>query len=83
MAIRCAIEPSLRDKICAMEIKVNGLTHGFDMAPTVAELLRSLKLEGKSVAIERNGNIVPKSAHQTTPLTDGDRLEIVFAVGGG
>ncbi len=66
-----------------MDIRVNGLTHRFDAAPTVTELLRSMKLEGKSVAIERNGNIVSKSAHQTTQLTDGDRVEIVFAVGGG
>jgi len=66
-----------------MEVKVNGLTHRFNATPTVAEVLRSMKLEGKSVAVERNGNIVSKSAHATTQLTDGDRLEIVFAVGGG
>jgi sulfur carrier protein len=33
--------------------------------------------------VERNGEIVPKSAHRTTHVADGDRLEIVVAVGGG
>jgi sulfur carrier protein len=38
---------------------------------------------GKKVAVERNGEIVPKSAHGATLVQDGDRLEIVVAVGGG
>ncbi|MEO8188162.1 MAG: sulfur carrier protein ThiS, partial [Burkholderiaceae bacterium] len=38
---------------------------------------------GKRVAVERNGEIVPKSQHDSTKLTSGDRLEIVIAVGGG
>ncbi|MCD6042082.1 MAG: thiamine-biosynthesis protein ThiS, partial [Burkholderiales bacterium] len=43
----------------------------------------SLNLSGKKVAVERNGEIVPRSAHASTLLADGDRLEIVVAVGGG
>jgi sulfur carrier protein len=46
-------------------------------------LLSSLNLQGKKVAVERNGEIVPKSVHASTLLADGDRLEIVVAVGGG
>ena len=52
-------------------------------AARVAALVRSLGFEGKRVAVERNGEIVPKSRYDATPLADGDTLEIVRAVGGG
>lgn len=42
-----------------------------------------MALEGKKVAVERNGEIVPRSVHGSTLLADGDQLEIVVAVGGG
>jgi sulfur carrier protein len=42
-----------------------------------------MTLEGKKVAVERNGEIVPRGVHGSTLLADGDRLEIVVAVGGG
>ena len=42
-----------------------------------------MELAGRKVAVERNGEIVPRGAHASTLLTDGDRLEIVAAVGGG
>ena len=66
-----------------IEITVNGEPRRFDAAPTVATLLEVLVLTGKRVAVERNGEIVPKGRHAETPLCDGDRLEIVVAVGGG
>lgn len=50
---------------------------------TVAELLAARGLASKRVAVERNGAIVPRSLHAQTALADGDRLEIVVAVGGG
>jgi sulfur carrier protein len=50
---------------------------------TVADLIRELALEGKRVAVERNGEIVPKSRHFETRLAEGDRIEVVRAVGGG
>jgi len=52
-------------------------------AASVAGLVRSLGFEGKRVAVERNGEIVPKSRYGATTLSDGDTLEIVRAVGGG
>ena len=52
-------------------------------ATTVAQLLTELDTAGKRVAVERNGEIVPKSQHDSTELSSGDRLEIVIAVGGG
>lgn len=52
-------------------------------ACTVEQLLAARGLAGKRVAVERNGAIVPRSLHAQTMLGDGDRLEIVVAVGGG
>lgn len=50
---------------------------------SVAALVRELGFEGKRIAVERNGEIVPKSRYDATTLADGDTLEIVRAVGGG
>jgi len=66
-----------------MQIQVNGESHRFDTPLDVATLIERLGVAGKKVAVERNGEIVPKSAHAATRLVDGDRLEIVVAVGGG
>ncbi|ANQ87129.1 sulfur carrier protein ThiS [Azoarcus olearius] len=56
-----------------------------ELAPglTVAALLEQRQLAGKRLAVERNGEIVPRARHADTALADGDRLEIVVAVGGG
>lgn len=51
--------------------------------PNVASLVRELGLEGKRIAVERNGEIVPRSRYADTSLDDGDKVEIVGAVGGG
>ena len=66
-----------------IEISVNGITQQFERPLPVSDLLARLALAGKKVAIERNGQIVPRGAHAATLLADGDRLEIVVAVGGG
>jgi thiamine biosynthesis protein ThiS len=50
---------------------------------TVAAFLETLGLPQKGVAVERNREIVPKSAYATTHLAEGDRIEIVQFVGGG
>jgi len=67
----------------SIELSVNGETRRFDDAPDVARLLERLELAGKKVAVEMNGEIVPRSRYAQTPLADGDSLEIVVAVGGG
>jgi sulfur carrier protein len=64
-------------------LNVNGEQLEFVSNPRVADLLAKLSLEGKKIAIERNGEIVPRSRFPDTWLADGDRLEIVVAVGGG
>lgn len=66
-----------------MEITLNGETQRLPAPATVAELLAARGLAGKRVAVERNGEIVPKGRHAETPVNDGDTLEIVVAVGGG
>ena len=67
----------------AMQLTVNGTTHTFEHSPGLAQLLETLHLTGKRLAVERNGEIVPRSRLGETLLADGDKLEIVVAVGGG
>ena len=66
-----------------LDIKINGESRQFPEALTVAGLIEQLGYNGKRIAVERNGEIVPKSQHAATPLASGDQLEIVVAVGGG
>ena len=66
-----------------MHITVNGAARELPAGLTVAGLIELLGYAGKRVALERNGEIVPKSRHADTSLQDGDQIEIVAAVGGG
>jgi sulfur carrier protein len=65
-----------------MQITLNGTSRS-TAAATVAALVRDLGFDGKRIAVERNGEIVPRSRYDDTPIADGDRFEIVGAVGGG
>jgi sulfur carrier protein len=67
-----------------IHLTINGNPRQFDVATlTVAELVQTLGLTGKRLAMERNGDIVPRGLFGETALQDGDKLEIVGAVGGG
>ena len=66
-----------------LDIKINGEPCQFSQDLTVAGLIDQLGYTGKRIAVERNGEIVPKSQHAATALASGDQLEIVVAVGGG
>ena len=66
-----------------IQVTVNGAAQRFEQPLAVSALLERMSLAGKKIAVERNGEIVPKSAHGNTVVSDGDRLEIVVAVGGG
>jgi sulfur carrier protein len=66
-----------------IQVTVNGAARRFEQPLALSELVQALALGGKKIAVERNGEIVPKSAHSQTVIADGDRLEIVVAVGGG
>jgi sulfur carrier protein len=62
---------------------INGQPRSFPAPLNVAGLIERLELQGKRVALERNGEIVPRSKFAAMELNDGDALEIVVAVGGG
>ena len=64
-------------------ITLNGSPHALAADTTIAKLLIDLGYAQKRVAIERNGAIVPRSAHEGTFIAAGDQLEIVQAIGGG
>lgn len=66
-----------------ISVIINGQPRSFDRALSCTELVIELGLAGKRVAMERNGEIVPRSQYGLCTLQDGDRLEIVAAVGGG
>ena len=64
-------------------LSINGSERSIAAGANVALLLDALELAGKRVAVERNGEIVPRSRFGNTLLEQGDQLEIVVAVGGG
>lgn len=66
-----------------MEILLNGQTTTIDETCRVLDLLQLEGLGDRRVAVEVNGAIVPRSAHAGHLLRDGDRVEIVHALGGG
>ncbi len=67
----------------AIRVTLNGAPREFPAPVTFAQLLDELALAGKRLAIERNGEIVPRSRFTQERVADGDRIEVVIAVGGG
>ena len=66
-----------------LNLKINGAARAFNQPLSVSALIEALGYTGKRIAIECNGDIVPRSRHAQTLLKTGDNLEIVVAVGGG
>jgi sulfur carrier protein len=66
-----------------IRIVLNGAPREFPAPLTFAQLLDELSLAGRRLAVERNGEIVPRSRFGETRLNDGDQVELVVAVGGG
>jgi len=64
-------------------ININGSTRQLSESISIATLIEDMNLTGKRIALERNGEIVPRSSYDTQNLSDGDKLEVVVAVGGG
>jgi sulfur carrier protein len=64
-------------------VTVNGQPEQLDALMSVGSLLDLKALRTRRIAVERNGEIVPRSAFDSTCLNHGDRVEIVIAVGGG
>ena len=67
-----------------MQVVVNGAQHEIDSGTNLAQLLEQLTVNGKGrIAIEINGEIVPRSSFKVHKLQSGDAIEIVQAIGGG
>ena len=66
-----------------ISITVNGEARELPAPATIADLLASIGLDTRKVAVERNMEIVPRSAYADTALSAGDALEIVHFIGGG
>lgn len=81
--VRVKIPLGLDAARAMIQVMINGATRALQEPLDLAGLLRQLELAGRKLAVERNGEIVPRSVHGATQLADGDRLEIVVAVGGG
>ena len=77
-----APEAACGDNAC-MDIVLNGESRSLATTLTVLELLQAEGLGERRVAVEVNGEIVPRSRHGESRLRDGDRIEIVHALGGG
>ncbi|ROO24573.1 sulfur carrier protein ThiS [Salinisphaera orenii] len=66
-----------------MQIEVNGEPQACDKGTTIEQLLDTLGYGTRRVAVERNGDIVPRQEYPQTVIDPGDRLEVVHAIGGG
>jgi len=64
-------------------VNINGTKRQFPESISVASLIEEMELTGKRIALERNGEIVPRSSFATQKLVEGDKLEVVVAVGDG
>ena len=66
-----------------IQLTVNGEVRQFDESINITQFIELNNLTGKRIAIERNGEIVPRSQYTDHYLAEGDCLEVVVAVGGG
>jgi len=67
----------------AIHVTLNGAPREFAAPLTFSQLIDELALAGRRLAVERNGEIVPRSRYGEARVSDGDRIEVVMAVGGG
>ncbi len=66
-----------------MQIQVNGEQREVEAKVSIAELLKQMELDPRTLAVERNMELVPRAEHAKMLLAEGDRLEVVTLVGGG
>ena len=66
-----------------MLLHINGEEKQLCSSKTVAEMVQELEIDVPNFAVALNHNVVPKSQYESTPLNNGDKVEIVHAVGGG
>jgi sulfur carrier protein len=66
-----------------MNVQINGETRKLPEGASLQDVINLLQLQGKRLAVEINAEIVPRSLHASRQLREGDRIEIVHAIGGG
>lgn len=66
-----------------MQIQLNGKSQSLTATMTIAQLVEQNGLAGRRVAVELNGEIIPRKQHAQRQLAEGDSIEIVQAIGGG
>ncbi len=66
-----------------IQLTINGEVRQLHQSINIEQFIDQNNLQGKRIAIERNGEIVPRSQYAEQYLVDGDQLEVVVAVGGG
>ncbi|MHB8624542.1 MAG: sulfur carrier protein ThiS [Sulfuricaulis sp.] len=66
-----------------MKITLNGREKSFEAPLTIAAMLQEMGLAERRVAVEINREIIPRSRHGEFFLQEHDRVEVVFAIGGG
>ena len=66
-----------------MQLNINGKQRELKTSQTIAEMVRELAIDIPHFAVALNYNVVPKSQYESTPIKEGDKVEIVHAVGGG
>ena len=66
-----------------MKIALNGDPYAIEAPLTIAGLLTHLDIDPRSVAVERNYVVVKRDTYGTTPIEEGDQIEVVNFVGGG
>jgi thiamine biosynthesis protein ThiS len=77
------ILPMLTTSPTSAQITLNGGQRPLANLAMVSDLIAELNLDPRKVAIELNRTIVPRSAYATTPIMDGDAIEVVGFIGGG
>ena len=66
-----------------MRLTINGQEKDLQSSGTIAQLLKELEIKGSHIAVALNFQVVPRTSYDQTPLSEGDKVEIVHAVGGG
>ena len=83
LIVECGADSIMGNMSKVITVNINGEPRQLSADATVAALIEEMGLTGKRIALERNGEIVPRSTFVSQRLTAGDKLEIVVAVGGG
>ncbi|NIQ02811.1 MAG: sulfur carrier protein ThiS [Nitrospinaceae bacterium] len=66
-----------------MKLIINGKEQEARSSRTIAELMQELEITAPNFAVALNGQVIPRSQHDSTEVREGDKIEIVHAVGGG